>query len=158
VCLAAVPSKSRAEFVARLLEPLRKLRRSTGRPHWFLVEEAHDLLPASGGDAADGAENTIYVSADPATISPRILAAVDAVAACGPQAGALLDALVAALGEPRCAPVPRAPRQDEALAWFRKSEQGPALVHLGIARKESQAMGEERHEKSAEVGKVLRRA
>jgi hypothetical protein len=73
VCLAAVPREERHEFVERLLIPLRELRAATGRPHWILVDEAHDLLPASAeadDSPATGAENTLYVTDDPMALAP----------------------------------------------------------------------------------------
>jgi len=51
--------------VDKLLLPLRELRETVGRPHWIVVDKAHDLLPASAradDSPSSGAENTIYVS------------------------------------------------------------------------------------------------
>ncbi|HUP29635.1 MAG TPA: HAD family hydrolase, partial [Usitatibacter sp.] len=101
VCLAAVPEAERPAFVDKLLVPLRELRARTGRPHWIVVDEAHDLMPASAVDHHDslseGAENTIFVTDDAAALSPAILAAVDGIAACGEQAGATIAALARAV-------------------------------------------------------------
>jgi hydroxymethylpyrimidine pyrophosphatase-like HAD family hydrolase len=158
-CLAAVPPRDRPTFVRQLLEPLRQLRRNTGRPHWIVMDEAHDLLPASGtATAEDGAENTVYVTTDAATLAPAVLASVDGIAACGDRAGATLEALARAVSWPAPALPPRAPREDEALVWFRKSERPVALVNVGRTRKEAQGIVPERRESSDEVGQVLRRA
>ena len=158
-CLAAVPTLERPAFVARLLEPLRSLRARTGRPHWIVVDEAHELLPARGrNETSEAAENTIYVTADPAALAPAVLASVDGIATCGETAGAMVEALARALGWPTPTLPPRAPRQDEALVWFRKSERPVALVRIGGAGKDTQIPRGEPREKSAEVGQVLRRA
>lgn len=157
-CVAAVPAEERGVFVGRLLAALRKLRTATGRPHWILLDEAQELVAASGGDMSDGAENTIYVSSDPAVLAPGLLASVDGVAACGDRAGALLDAVAASVGWDRPAIPERSPREDEALVWFRKSERPVALVRMAPAQDAKTPMRTEHREKSAEVGQVLRRA
>ena len=162
VCLAAVPEGERREFVERLLIPLRKLREATGRPHWILLDEASDILPASAqADDALGiaAENTIHVSADPAALAPAILAAVHGIVACGEGAGAMTDAFAAAVswGAPRLPD--RAPHAHEALVWFRRSERPVALVEVARVKADAQpAKAAQAKEKSPEVGQVLRRA
>ena len=158
-CLAAVPTADRAAFVARLRQPLRRLRATTGRPHWVLVDEAHELVPASTAtETHEGAENVIFVTSDPAALAPAVLASIDGVATCGEGAGAMLESLARAVGWPAPALPARPPREDEALVWFRKSERPVALVRIGAAGKETQVARGEPREKSAEVGQVLRRA
>lgn len=162
VCLAAVPAQERPAFVGKLRVPLRELRARTGRPHWIVVDEAHDLLPASAGpddSLSDGAENTLFVTDDPTALSPAILAAVDGIAACGEQAGATLEALARALawGKPNLPPRPA--RAHEAMVWFRKSERPVALVDITRAKADAESVAKaQRREKSPEVGQVLRRA
>ena len=162
ICLAAVPVEKRPAFVARLRAPLRQLRASTGRPHWIIADAAHELLPASrapGDSPGDFAENVIYVTDDPSTLAPGVLAGVDGIAACGERAGATLDALAAALSWEKPALPDRAATEHEALVWFRKSERLVALVNIAPARTEPEpGTAAPRREKSPEVGQVLRRA
>ena len=158
VCLAAVPAEERAGFVARLLEPLRALRATTGRPHWILVDEAHELLPASGQSPSDGAENTIYVTPDPAALSPAVLGSVEGIAACGDAAGPTIEALAAAVSWGRPQLPSRSPRAEEALVWFRKSERPVTLVDIGRVRRDPEPRRAEQRERSPEVGQVLRQA
>jgi hydroxymethylpyrimidine pyrophosphatase-like HAD family hydrolase len=161
VCLAAVREEDRTAFVAKLLVSLRALRAETGRPHWILVDEAHDLLHASGGASdspSDGAENTIFVTDDPAALAPGILASVDGIAACGERAGATIEAMAAAVSWGRPALPERAAREREALVWFRKSERPVALVDISRASVDAEPARAQRREKSPEVGQVLRRA
>ena len=56
----------------KLLVPLRDLRARTGRPHWILVDEAHDLLPARDrrGFAQRRRGKHDLRDADPAALSP----------------------------------------------------------------------------------------
>jgi hydroxymethylpyrimidine pyrophosphatase-like HAD family hydrolase len=162
VCLAAVPAEERQGFVERLLVPLRDLRERTGRPHWILVDEAHDLLPASGREEdspSEGAENTIYASDDPASLSPAILAAVDGVAACGVGAKALIESFASALSWDASSMPPRDANEGEALVWFRRAERPIALIGIERMKDDSKpAIKAEKREKSPEVGQVLRRA
>lgn len=162
VCLAAVPAEARHEFVERLLVPLRGLRAGTGRPHWILVDEAHELLPASAeadDSPATGAENTIYVTDDPMSLAPGILASVDGIAACGANAAATIDAFAAAVSWGKPALPPLAPHEGQALVWFRKSEHPVALIEVaGVKADPAPAPTSAVREKSPEVGQVLRRA
>jgi len=161
VCLAAVPAESRPDFVEKLLVPLGALREATGRPHWILVDGASDLLAASARqEEAPGAaaENTIYVTADPAALAPGILAGVHGFVACGPGAGAMVDAFAAAVAWGKPALPQQAPREHDALVWFPRSEQPVALVTVARVSADAPAMKPSAREKSAEVGRVLRRA
>ena len=161
VCLAAVPDDERQLFVERLLLPLRKLREATGRPHWIMLDEASELLPASAGEEVSprfAAENTIYVTTDPAALSPAILAAVHGVVACGDNAGAMIDAFATAVSWGKPALPSRAPHAHEALVWFRRSERPVALVNVARVKADAQPPKAAQKEKSPEVGNVLRRA
>jgi hypothetical protein len=161
VCLAAVPEEDRPQFVDKLLVPLRELRAASGRPHWIVVDEANQLLPASAGLAGtpeDGAENTIFVTADPASLSPAVLAAVDGIAACGEKAATTLGAIARAVGWPK-PELPGAPREGQALLWFRRSERPVALIDVAVVKADPvSTKPEQRRETSAEVGQVLRQA
>ena len=162
ICMAAIPRAERPAFIERLRVPLRKLRASTGRPHWIIADEASELLPAGhrrDDSPGDGAENVIFVTQDPTALAPSVLAAVDGIAACGERAGATLDALAAALSWGKPALPARLAAAHEALVWFRKSERPVALVDIARAKADPEpAKTAQRREKSPEVGQVLRRA
>jgi hypothetical protein len=162
VCLAAVPEEKRHEFVERLLVPLRELRAETGRPHWILVDEAHDLLPASteaDDSPATGAENTIYVTDDPMALSPAVLASVDGIAACGEAAPETLDAFAAAVSWGAPSLPEQRPHDGQAFLWFRRSERPVALIDVAVVKAEpAHVTKPQMREKSPEVGQVLRRA
>ncbi|HET9580853.1 MAG TPA: HAD family hydrolase [Usitatibacter sp.] len=161
VCLAAVGAAERPRFVEKLLLPLRELRETAGRPHWIIVDEAHELLPASArpdDSPASGAENTIYVAADPMALAPGVLATVEGIVACGEQAPAMIDAFAAAAAWKRPALPTATGRRDQALVWFRRSERPVSLIEVSRMKAELPSAKPERREKSAEVGQVLRRA
>jgi hypothetical protein len=141
--------------------PLRELRETAGRPHWILVDEAHDLLPAGARaeeSPATAAESTIYVTSDPAALAPAILASVEGIVACGEQAPAMIDAFAAAVSWPHPETQASGVRDDQALVWFRRSERPVAVIEIARMKQEPAPSKPERREKSAEVGQVLRRA
>jgi hypothetical protein len=160
VCLAAMLESQRPKFLHELLGPIRELRERTGRPHWILLDEANELLPAGAQEESpthSAAENTLYVSADPAALAPEILSCADGIAAGGPNARAALEAFAASQpGKPPVLPG-RAPRQGESLVWYRRTERPVALVDLARSRPDIEAPLPHA-EKSTEVGQVLRRA
>jgi hypothetical protein len=161
VCLAGVAAEARPAFVEKLLPPLRELRETAGRPHWIIVDEAHDLMPASARpdeSPSTAAENTIYVSSDPMALAPGVLASVDGVVACGEHAGAMLDAFASAVAWPKPPLTHSTVRDDQALVWFRRSERPVSLIEIARVKADVQPAKPERREKSAEVGQVLRRA
>lgn len=161
LCLAAVADADRPGFVDKLLLPLRELRETAGRPHWIVLDEAHDLLPASmhaEDSPASAVENTIYVSSDPMSLAPAILASVEGIVACGAEAAATIDAFAAAVDWPKPALPETSLREDQALVWFRRSERPVSLIEVARMKAEMPSQKPERREKSAEVGQVLRRA
>jgi phosphoglycolate phosphatase (TIGR01487 family) len=162
VCLSAIAEADRAAFVQRLLLPLRELRETAGRPHWIVLDEAHDLLRASARSdesPASAAENTIYVTADPVALAPAILASVEGVVACGDQAAATIDAFAAAVEWQKPALPRDRVQDDQALVWFRRSERPVSLIEISRMKADTTAPSKpERREKSVEVGQVLRRA
>lgn len=52
VNLLGVNLDSRSEYVSELIRKLEDLRTARGRPHWFLVDEAHHIFPASAAPSA----------------------------------------------------------------------------------------------------------
>jgi hydroxymethylpyrimidine pyrophosphatase-like HAD family hydrolase len=154
VCLAAVLPAQRAAFFEKLKIELHALREKTGRPHWLVIDEAQELVPRMGdaiGDAGPLAENTIYVTSDPAAIDERIVAAVDVVAVRGAAARQSLESLAAAFPGDRPAEPLRAPGESEALVWFRRTGRAPQLVTLPRRTHPDRALRND-------VGRLLRRA
>ena len=154
VTLAALAPAARPAFITDLLRRLGALQESTGRPHWIVVDEAQQALPARGlrdEVALAPAENTLFVSSDATRLAPDLLAAAHAIVATGEGAGAAIAAIARAIPVPAPPEALRDPREGEALVWFRRSGEAPVLVHLG---KTDAAKRRER----ADVGRLLRRA
>jgi hypothetical protein len=154
VCLVAVPAAERRGFVAKLLRSLVALREETGRPHWVVIDEAQEAPTddrVRGELADEPAENAIHVTSNPASLPLDILASVDLVVGRGPAAHASLVAYADAVSGPRPPEPLRAPRDGEALVWFRRGGDAPILVEL--PHRDASKRSE-----SEQVGRLLRRA
>jgi hypothetical protein len=154
VALCGLPAGARPAFITDLVRRLGALQETTGRPHWIVVDEARQALPARGLKdevALAPAENTIYVSREAARLPPDLLASANAIVACGEGAGAEIDAIAAAIPAPKPPEALRDPREGEALVWSRRAGTAPVLVELAHAER---GKGRER----ADVGRLLRRA
>jgi hypothetical protein len=154
VCLAAIAPGDRAAFFRQFGRALQDLRETTGRPHWLVADEALELVPRGGGRSGDEEaprENTIYVTSNPAALADSVLAAIDVVAACGTAARQSLEAFAAALPSAKALEALHAPGEGQALVWFRRSGNEPALVTIARSAPPHRPM-------RADVGKLLRRA
>jgi HAD superfamily hydrolase (TIGR01484 family) len=87
VNLLGVPLLDRPAFFAELFPNLQAMRARTGRPHWFVLDEAHHLLPATWGHAAVSLPQrlgeTLFVTVHPKHVAPAILSTVDVAIAVG---------------------------------------------------------------------------
>jgi hydroxymethylpyrimidine pyrophosphatase-like HAD family hydrolase len=95
--LGGIRKKDQPAFFALLLERVRELRVLTGRPHWLVVDEAHQLLPASSRRTDDlfagGSAAVALVTRHPGLLSPHVRQQMDAVIAVGDVAPSLTAVL-----------------------------------------------------------------
>jgi HAD superfamily hydrolase (TIGR01484 family) len=139
VNLIGMSLELRPAFFAALLPSLRELRARFGRPHWIVVEEAHHLVPASGGDGRSLLTNlpgSILVTVHPEHVAQAAVAAAEWVMAIGKTPAETIAAFSAARGTP--APItdarPLAP--GEALVWRRGDPRGPIRIRPAPSRLE----------------------
>lgn len=87
VNLLGVPLLERPHFFTELFLNLKAMRARTGRPHWFVLEEVHHLLPTTWRQAAlslpQKLGETLLITVHPDHVEPAILAMVDVVVAVG---------------------------------------------------------------------------
>ncbi|CAE6739536.1 HAD-IIB family hydrolase [Nitrospira defluvii] len=82
VDLSRYPATLRIPYVAELVRALRPLRERKYRPHWIVLDEAQQLYPPSGGEAADEVVPLLeqggwaFVSYRPDRLDPRVLRSV----------------------------------------------------------------------------------
>ncbi len=87
VNLLGVALGHRPEFAVELFTALAKVRASSGRPHWLIVDEAHHLMPAERAAASVVVgvrpHGTIYLTVHPGSIDERIVKSINVVLAVG---------------------------------------------------------------------------
>ena len=120
----------RPSFFARILPRLLELRAKGGRPHWLLIDEAHQLLAGERTDIAEmlpeRLDATIFITVHPDAMMPAALAKVETVIALGDAA----DKAIAGFCKPLGLDVPEVPRpgEDQVVFW-RRSRGKPILVN-----------------------------
>ncbi|HLH12611.1 MAG TPA: HAD family hydrolase [Methylovirgula sp.] len=124
--LLGLERADRPAFFLKLLEEILKLRKTTGRPHWLLIDEAHHVLPPGSASARPlprELPDAIMVTVHPDTISRDALDWVDSVLAVGDEAPDALRRFCRTLDE-RCPALPEAPQvKQEALFWHRGDDE-----------------------------------
>lgn len=123
--LAGLPVTERPKFFTALLPHLLQLRAQTGRPHWIVVGEAHQMLPAGWqpGELAfpHGFDRLLLVTVHPEEVAPEVLELVDTAVAVGPSP----EATFARFADKAGARPPRVeegePGPGELYIWDRKA-------------------------------------
>jgi hydroxymethylpyrimidine pyrophosphatase-like HAD family hydrolase len=132
VNLFVLPLDQRPQFFAALLPTLRDLRARFGRPHWIVVDEAHQMLPGSVQAAPAPLSNDVsgfvLVTGHPELVTAGTLGAIDVAMVFGQGPGETLAEFAAAAG----GPAPPDGLDDvpagEALVWRRSSHQPPRRI------------------------------
>ncbi|MGH8901768.1 MAG: HAD-IIB family hydrolase [Egibacteraceae bacterium] len=131
--LVGLAWKDRPGFFEALLTHVQELRARTGRPHWLLVDEAHQFMPPARDRAlAVCAElrGVALITAYPEHVVSSALAGVDVALAVGESPGQILGSFAQTLGLP-CPPVPDAfSVPDHALAWNRHNQDLPFTLRI----------------------------
>ncbi|WP_445679884.1 HAD family hydrolase [Radicibacter daui] len=125
---------ARRHLLAALFEETASLKAETGRPHWVIIDEAHQVLPAGSeidlpGKAGD-IPSSIFITLDPAAMAHPILRSVHVVLAFGSAAPHILRSMAQALGIE--APEVSAPEAGCLLWWSPWSGDPPVTVRLSI--------------------------
>jgi HAD superfamily hydrolase (TIGR01484 family) len=130
------------EVFARLLHALMEYRSKTGRPHWYIIDEAHYPLPAKWHPVEDlhleELRSVMFITAFPDQLPETVLRSIDLYVAIGDEPQQNLAQFCELLGEP--APDVAAPQdqqQHRALAWWRE-EGAPFWFRRLEAREEHQ--------------------
>lgn len=131
--LVGLALNDRPGFFEALLTHVQELRAHTGRPHWLLVDEAHQFMPPARYRAlAVSAElrGVALITAYPEHVASWALAGVDVALAVGESPEETLGAFAHALGQ-QSPPVPGAfSVSDHALAWNRRNQDLPFTLRI----------------------------
>ena len=102
VNLLRVPLLERPRYCASLLLRLQALRVRTGRPHWLVFEEAHQLFPADWHPADESLpamlETALAVTVHPDQVAPALLRQINTALVTGTHPDKTLAAFSSALG------------------------------------------------------------
>nr|WP_255700101.1 HAD family hydrolase [Jiella avicenniae] len=129
----ALPLCERRALVAMMLQQIARLRARTGRPHWLLIDEAHEVLPASRTTPVSPVlqhdSGTILVTAYPHTLSSETLSRIGTIIVAGDVDDETISFLAAATASERPREVPAA-RKGEVAVWRTGSHEPPIAVKV----------------------------
>jgi hydroxymethylpyrimidine pyrophosphatase-like HAD family hydrolase len=132
--LLGIQLEDRPEFFGQLVPHLQAMRARTGRPHWFVVDEAHHMLPPTWGASSvtlpRTVGETIFITVHPDHVSPVILSQVDVVIAVGHSPEQTLGSFASATGRKIVWPEGLGYRADHAVVWFVTEEEAPCSIKL----------------------------
>jgi HAD superfamily hydrolase (TIGR01484 family) len=152
--LLGIALEHRPTFFKSLLPRLQELRDRTGRPHWIVVDEAHHMLPAVGGEHASLAlpqalHGMLLITVHPNHVAPTVLSSVDIIIAVGTAPEQTIRTFGETLGQPVPALSPTTLAPGEALFWARRTGADPYWFRSAPPRAERR-----RHLRKYAVGEL----
>lgn len=137
VNMLRIPLIERPQFCASLLARLQELRARTGRPHWLVFEEAHQLFPADWEPAGQllplALDTALAVTVHPDQVAEPFLRQMNTALVTGAKPRATLEAFASALGvtAPRISLSADALERGQVLVWHpTQGEAAPSLVSV----------------------------
>ena len=135
--LVGVRFEDRPEFFQSLITRLQELAVRTGRPHWFVVDEAHHVLPADRTHLAPGVAkgllNTVLITVRPEHVAREAVVITDALIAVGKEPDEAARAWSEATGI-LAAPVDASLNRGQAILWRREEPARPIPFEVLEAR------------------------
>jgi hypothetical protein len=134
VNLLGVSLDSRPTYVSELLDKCEELRAEKGRPHWLVIDEAHNIFPSDWPKEslalADPPKGSLMITVHPEHIKKEALASVDVVIAVGKDPHETIRAFcrTTEIAEPRLEPMEL--ERWEVLTWFRGGGADPSVVTI----------------------------
>ena len=124
VSLIGAAHEQQPEIFSRLLRAIMEYRSRFGRPHWYLIDEAHYPLPAKWEPVGElplkDLRSVMYITAFIDQLPEPILRMADLFVAIGDEAEESLAKYCDLLGEPTPeVPPPSDEKEHRALAWWR---------------------------------------
>ena len=94
-----MPLDQRPAFLLRLIPMLQNLRERFGRPHQFVIDECHHLLPKDSDlQIWKSIQGTISITVEPDSVAPDPLRSVDVLVATGDTANLTVERFASAIG------------------------------------------------------------
>jgi HAD superfamily hydrolase (TIGR01484 family) len=130
--LLAIPFDDRNAFLVQLLARCSELRARTGRPHWFVIDEAHHMVP--DGDVkmpdpiAHAPTGLMLITVHPERIAKSVLENIDTLIVVGEGAHEAVESFAKAVGSSAPAAADyEAPGSGRALIWSWRDEKVPRV-------------------------------
>jgi HAD superfamily hydrolase (TIGR01484 family) len=125
--LLALPLEERSAFLLQLFARCAELRARTGRPHWFVIDEAHHMLPESDIALPDpivhAPSGLLLITVHPDKLASSVLRQVDTLIVVGPDPHESIEAFAAAVGA--TVPASAAPSEGQVVCWSLRGGSGP---------------------------------
>lgn len=142
VNLLSVDLNERPAFLSRLISALHDMRRTCGRPHWIVVDEAHHMLHPFWDETLEPSWNELgavaLITVDPFEISKKVLSGVDLVLAVGRDTEKTFRSFAEQIGQRAPAPVKEIPGWGTAVAWYRHEHSAPVRMSIAVSPVEHQ--------------------
>lgn len=134
VNLAGLPLAERPAFFVTLLSRLQEMRVRTGRPHWLLADEAHQLLPAAWKPAElslpQELMRTIFITAHPEQLAPAVLSKIGTLLIVGAAPERTLSQFCHAIDIPPPQAETSVLQPGEALVWLDCESPSASVVRI----------------------------
>jgi hypothetical protein len=130
--LIAVPFDERNAFLVQLLARCSELRARTGRPHWFVIDEAHHMIPEGDVKVPDpiahAPSGLMLITVHPERIAKSVLQNIDTLIVVGQGAHDAVESFAKLVGaEPPAATDYGTVGSGQALIWAWRDEPLPRL-------------------------------
>lgn len=132
VNLLGAALEARPELASELLRKLEHMRSGKGRPHWFVLDEAHHIFPSEQPAGSTlllaPPKGSLMITVHPDHVHQQALASADIVIAVGKEPHETIRNYCRAVqvAEPECRPVTL--EHGQVLVWFRDSAEPPLVV------------------------------
>jgi hydroxymethylpyrimidine pyrophosphatase-like HAD family hydrolase len=140
VNLLGVSLDSRPDYVSEIIRKLEHLRSARGRPHWFVIDEAHHIFPSDSPPETtllvQAPKTSLMITVHPEHLRKEALKSVDIVIAVGKDPAETIRGFCKAahVDEPSMKPVEL--EVGEILIWFRHAKAEPFVVKVEPGKSE----------------------
>jgi HAD superfamily hydrolase (TIGR01484 family) len=127
--LLAIPFDERNAFLVQLFARCAELRARTGRPHWFVIDEAHHMLPEGEVKVPDpiahAPSGLMLITVHPQRIASSVLQNIDTLIVVGEDADDAIPIFAEAVGAKAPDPSAYQSSAGRALIWNWRNDPVP---------------------------------